>query len=139
MLKQIRYADIFPKQKFVLTKNISQKDLENFALFLADNSKDVRAKNVLAQGTYPNYLLLASIISEILGNTLPGPGYVSLGFMFETKSNNLMNAGENITTEVVVAEKFGGKFLKLHSKSFGGKNEFLLYGEILVMAPDYLL
>src|SRR3989338_6770242 len=82
------YANLSIGQSAELTKNISQKDIENFALFLADNSKDVRAKNVLAQGTYPNYLLLASIISEILGNTLPGPGYVSLGFMFETKSNN---------------------------------------------------
>ena len=82
MLKENKYIDIKVGQKASISRKITEKDILDFANIVGDfnpiHVDEKFAKKSIFKGNIAHGMLTASLISAVLGNKLPGPGYIYL-------------------------------------------------------------
>lgn len=122
-----------------VTKTITAEEIENFAALAQDynpthsfmTSTGVRKadENVLAHGMWIGILL-----SNIFGNTLPGPGSV-----YKSQSlhwHKMLHLGQRITLTVEVIEKNEAeKLVTFQCQAFDQNAELVIEGEAQVITP----
>lgn len=87
----------------------------------------------VAEGVAP-MLWVASLISEVLGNKLPGPGTL---YRAQTlTSHEPARVGDTLTTRVRLLEKGEGRITRFRTEVVRGDGKTILSGEAEVIAPD---
>lgn len=124
-----------------LRRTITEADIVNFAGITGDfnpvHIDEEYARSTLFKGRIAHGLFSASLVSNLLGNRLPGPGCIylrqSLHFLFPVR------AGDTITAEVEIVETIEDKKrLRLRTSCKNQSGKIVLDGEALVqlMQPD---
>jgi len=123
-----------------LSKIISEEDLQLFAKISMDNNpihldetfaKTTRFKKRIAHG-----MLVASLISSVLANKLPGPGtiYLSQSLTFRKP----VFIGDEITATVKITEKNAEKkHIKLSTICINQEEKVVITGDALVLYETY--
>lgn len=118
-----------------LRRTVTEADIVNFAGITGDfnpvHIDEEYAKGTMFKGRIAHGLFSASLISNILGNRLPGPGCIylkqSLRFLSPVK------AGDTITAEVEIIETIEDKKrLRLSTTCKNQSGKLVLDGEALV-------
>lgn len=99
---------------------------------------EMLAKKSIFKGRVAHGLLIASLISTVLGTKLPGPGTIYLSQ--NIKFNKPVRIGDVITATVEIKEIINRKeskppIIKLKTFCTNQKNEIVLEGEAVVMKP----
>ena len=117
-----------------LTKTITAQDIRMFAELSGDkNSVHLDpefAKNTIFKGVIAHGLYIASFISAILGNQLPGPGSIYLNQ--ELKFTKPAYIGDDVTAEVTVLEFPKPSLVKLKTVCYNQNNDILIDGIALI-------
>lgn len=121
-----------------LTKTYNEWDVLTFAAVTGDlnpaHVDEAFAQGSVFQGKVAHGLLTASLISAVLGTTLPGPGtiYLSQDLQFRRP----VRIGDTITAAVEVTELMPEKRLvRLKTTCTNQRGEEVLEGSALVMPP----
>lgn len=138
MLKEIKYDDIKIGDSSSIERKVTQSDIEIYSKISGDTNplhtdaeyaKKTIFGKIIAHGSFT-----ASMISAVLATKLPGPGYIYISQ--EVKFLKPVYPGDTIKTEVVVTKKIEGKkILELNTTCKNQKDEIVLDGKALVMAP----
>lgn len=117
-------------------KTISETDVYLFAGITGDYNpahlNDIEAKNTIFGERIAHGLLIAGLISAVLGVQLPGPGTIYLGQ--DLKFLKPVKFGDTIIAIVEVIEKNETKnILKLNTKCINQHNEEVITGIATVM------
>lgn len=125
-------------QSASMERVITETDIEAFAALTGDENplhldeqfaKATRFKARIAHG-----FLVASMISAILGNVLPGAGtiYLSQTLKFERPAY----IGDTIRAQVQVAEKIPRNAIRLTTQCVNQHNQTVLSGEAVVLVDS---
>ena len=117
-------------------KTISETDVYLFAGITGDYNpahlNDIEAKNTIFGERIAHGLLIAGLISAVLGVQLPGPGTIYLGQ--DLKFLKPVKFGDTITAIVEVIDKLEEKnILKLNTRCINQNEEEVLTGLATVM------
>jgi len=119
-----------------ISKTISEKDIESFASITLDynpvHMDNNFAANTRFKGRIAHGMLVAGLISAVLGTKLPGPGCIyinqNLNFLAPVKID------DRITTEVEVKKWNPEKrIINLYTKCINQNGEVVLEGEALLL------
>ncbi|MAG18212.1 MAG: enoyl-CoA hydratase [Candidatus Diapherotrites archaeon] len=141
MLKENKYVDLAVGQKAFISREITEKDIMDFAKISGDMNplhvdktyaKKATFKNIIAHG-----ILTAALISAVLGTKLPGPGYIYL--QQEIKFLKPVFPGDTISVEVEITKKINEKkSLELSFTCTNQRNQIVLGGSSIIKAPPSL-
>lgn len=117
-------------------KTISETDVYLFAGITGDYNpahlNDMEAKNTIFGERIAHGLLIAGLISAVLGVQLPGPGTIYLGQ--DLKFLKPVKFGDTITAIVEVIDKLEEKnILKLNTRCINQNEEEVITGHATVM------
>lgn len=121
-----------------LTKTYDEWDILAFAAVTGDinpaHVDDAFAQQSIFHGKVAHGVLTASLISAVLGTTLPGPGTIYLSQ--DLKFRRPVRIGDTITASVEVTELIPEKNLvHLKTTCTNQRDEVVLEGTALVMPP----
>ncbi|WP_376793298.1 MaoC family dehydratase [Thermoflexus sp.] len=121
------------------TKTITQADIEAFAALTGDNNPlhldEVFAQNTRFGRPIAHGMLVAGLISTVLGRLLPGPGtiYLSQSLQFVRP----VYPGDTITATVeVIRIREDKPIVTLATRCVNQNGEEVLRGEAVVLAPE---
>ncbi|MGB9846970.1 MAG: MaoC family dehydratase [Desulfotomaculales bacterium] len=131
-----RYEEIKVGDRAVLQRRITGEDIEKFAEVTGDvnplHLDDEYAQKTVFGRRIAHGMLTASLISNLLGNVLPGPGTVYL--RQELKFLAPVYPGDTIEAGVEVLEKNDAKkILRLKTSCRNQEGKAVLEGEAVVM------
>jgi phosphate acetyltransferase len=119
----------------VLTKN----DIEFFAI-ITGNSNPVHLNEEYAEKNLENHKIVGhgawviSMISNLLGNHIPGPGTVYKSQ--ESQFHHRAEVGDSLTFTIVATEKFhDGNLVAFDVKAVNQRGELVMTGKSVVKAP----
>ena len=120
-----------------MSKIITEEDIFLFAGITGDRNPMHVSREFAAQTRFgeriAHGILVAGLISAVIGMKLPGPGciYVSqtLNFLGPVK------IGDEITARAEVAEVISEKRLRLKTQCVNQKKEVVLEGEAIIVPP----
>ncbi len=121
-----------------VTKTYSEWDILTFAAVTGDlnpaHVDEAFAQHSIFHGKVAHGLLTASLISAVLGTTLPGPGTIYLSQ--DLRFRRPVRMGDTITATVEVTELLPEKNLaRLKTTCTNQRDEVVLEGTALVMPP----
>jgi 3-hydroxybutyryl-CoA dehydratase len=131
------YSQLNVGDKGSFEKTISESDVYMFAGVTGDfNSAHIneeKAKTTKFGGRIAHGMLVGSLISTAIGMYLPGPGtiYMSQSLSFKAP----VKIGDTIKAEVEVLEKLEKGRVRLKTVCYNQRNEVVIDGEALVLAP----
>ncbi len=136
MYKEKNFSEIQVGDKEWVRRTITEADIINFAGVSGDfnpvHTDEEYAKNTMFKGRIAHGFFTAAMITNVVGNKLPGPGSVYL-------KQNLrfigpVRAGDTITATAEVIEKIEEKKrVTLRTTCINQKGELVLDGEALVL------
>lgn len=120
-----------------MSKVITEEDIFLFAGITGDRNPVHISREFAAQTRFgeriAHGMLVAGLVSAVIGMKLPGPGcvYVSqtLNFLRPVK------IGDEITARAEVAEAVSEKRLRLRTQAFNQRKELVLDGEAIIVPP----
>ncbi len=121
-----------------LSKTYSAEDLMSFAAASGDNNP-IHLDEQYAAGTsfgrpIAHGMLVAGLISAVLGTKLPGPGTVYLGQSLKFKAP--VYIGDTITARIeVLSIRDGRPVATLSTNCYNQEGELVIEGEAVVLAP----
>jgi 3-hydroxybutyryl-CoA dehydratase len=134
-----RFADLRIGECASFSKTISESDVYLFAGITGDfnavHINRVAAERSLFKGRVVHGMLTASLISTVIGGTLPGPGsvYVSQQLRFLKP----VFIGDTVTARVTVAELIAEKQrVRLTTSCENEDGDVVAEGESLVQVPE---
>ncbi len=119
----------------------SQEDVERFAELSGDHNPihldNTYAQSSFFQGRIVHGMLVASLISSILGNTLPGPGSIYL--RQELQFTAPVHPGDEVTATVIVIDwnPHNGK-ITLSTQVTNSDKKVVISGEARLMMVSYI-
>ena len=121
------------------TKTISLADVYAFAAASGDRNpvhlEASYAENTVFGGRIAHGLLVAGLISAVLGNTLPGPGTIYLGQELRFKAP--VYIGDSVTARVEVIELRPDKRIAtLSTNCYNQDGKILIDGKAVVQYPQ---
>lgn len=124
--------------KAFFEKTITETDVYMFAGITGDlnpaHINQVQAEKTMFKGRIVHGMLVAGLISTVLGMYLPGPGTIYLGQ--ELKFLASVRMGDTIKAEVEVVEKIKEKNrVKLKTTCYNQDGKVVIDGFALVMPP----
>ncbi len=133
-----RYEEIQIGERAVLRRRITSEDIEKYAEVSGDvnplHLDDEYAKKTIFGRRIAHGMLTAGLISNLLGNVLPGPGTVYLSQ--ELKFKAPVYPGDLVEVEVeVIAKEDAKKRLRLKTLCRNEEGKTVLEGEAQVMVP----
>jgi 3-hydroxybutyryl-CoA dehydratase len=119
-----------------LRRTVTDADIANFAGVSGDfnalHTDEEYAKNTMFKGRIAHGFFTATLITNLIGNRLPGPGSVYM--KQEVRFLAPVRVGDTITGEVEVIEKMPEKKrIRLKTTVSNQKDEVVLDGEALIM------
>lgn len=138
MLLGMSFAEIVLGEKAAFTKTIAESDVYTFAGITGDlnpaHINEPYAAGTFFQRRIAHGMLVSSLISNVLGMQLPGPGTIymrqNLNFLAP------VYFGDTITAEVEVIEKIEEKKrLRLKTTCTNQEGKVVVDGEALVSPP----
>jgi 3-hydroxybutyryl-CoA dehydratase len=119
-----------------LRRTVTDADIANFAGVSGDfnalHTDEEYAKNTMFKGRIAHGFFTATLITNLIGNRLPGPGSVYM--KQEVRFLAPVRVGDTITGEVEVVEKMPEKKrIRLKTTVSNQKDEVVLDGEALIM------
>ena len=119
-----------------IRRTLCEADIANFAGVSGDfnplHTDEEYAQKTMFKGRIAHGFLISTLITNIVGNKLPGPGSVYLKQDFRFLAP--VRAGDTITAEVEVVEKIEEKQrLRLKTTCTNQDDKVVLDGEALVM------
>ncbi len=131
-IKEIKIGD-----KASIAKTITEGDVYLFAGITGDQNpahiNEEVAKNTIFKGRIAHGMLLAGLISAVLGMQLPGPGTIYMGQ--DLKFTAPVRFGDTITAQVEVIEIIKEKIVKLETTCTNQEGAFVVEGTAIVMPP----
>lgn len=120
---------------------ITSKDIQNFAEISGDMNPihvdPIYAGNTYFKGPIAHGMLVASLISSVLGNQLPGPGSIYLHQTLQFKYP--VRDGDEIRAEVKVIEwNSNTGRIRLETTVLNQNKKIVLIGEALLVMEDHL-
>jgi len=131
-------AQLTPGQKATLTKIITEADVQAFAEASGDKNP-VHLDEAYAQTTrfgkrIAHGMLVAGLISAVLGTELPGPGTIYLGQELSFKAP--VYIGDTVTAEIEVATVREGKpIATLLTNCYNQDGTLVIEGKATVLFP----
>lgn len=124
--------------KAYFEKTITETDIYLFAGVTGDlnpaHVNQIEAEKTIFKGRIAHGMLVAGLISTVLGMYLPGPGTIYLGQ--ELKFLAPVKIGDTIKAEVEVVEKIEEKNrIKLKTTCYNQENKIVIDGYAIVMPP----
>jgi 3-hydroxybutyryl-CoA dehydratase len=134
--KEKTFDDIQLGDSVWLRRTVTDADIANFAGVSGDfnalHTDEEYAKNTMFKGRIAHGFFTATLITNLIGNRLPGPGSVYL--KQEVRFLAPVRVGDTITGEVEVVEKMPEKKrIRLKTTVSNQKDEVVLDGEALIM------
>lgn len=136
MIERI-YSELKVGDKGYVEKTITETDLYNFAGTTGDFSwlhvNEVRAKNGHFKTRIVHGMLLAGLISNVVGNQMPG-----VGTIYETQNLKFIKPcyiDDTIRAQTEVAELLPAGRVKLRTTCHNQHGELLIDGEAIVIPP----
>ncbi len=121
-------------------KTITQADVELYAGLVGDTNpvhldREAAAKSFFGERV-AHGMLVAGLISTVLGTRLPGPG--SIYMSQQLRFTRPVRLGDTVTATAVVLEVTQGSRKKVRLRTFctNQKGETVVDGEALVMVPE---
>jgi 3-hydroxybutyryl-CoA dehydratase len=120
------------------SKTISMADIYAFAAASGDRNpvhlEQSYAETTVFGGRIAHGLLVAGLISAVLGNTLPGPGTIYLGQELRFKAP--VYVGDTVTARVeVVKLRAEKRIATLSTNCYNHDGKILIEGEAVVQYP----
>ncbi len=131
-------TQLTPGQKATLSKTFTEADLVAFADASGDHNP-VHLDDAYAQTTrfgkrIAHGMLVAGLISAVLGTQLPGPGTIYLGQELSFKAPVFI--GDTITAEIEVASVREGKPIAiLKTNCYNQEGAIVIEGKATVLVP----
>jgi acyl dehydratase len=119
-----------------ITRTIEQSDIQAFADVTGDHNPvhldESFAKATRFGGRIAHGMLIASLISSVLANKLPGEGSIYLGQTLQFVAP--VFPGDEVTARVTVTEiREGRGIVKLETICLNQSNEIVIRGEAIVL------
>ena len=120
-----------------MSKVITEEDIFLFAGITGDRNPMHISREFAAQTRFgeriAHGMLVAGLISAVIGMKLPGPGciYVSQTLTFLAP----VKIGDEITARAEVSEVITEKRLRLRTQCLNQRNEVVLEGEAIIIPP----
>ncbi len=136
MYKEKTFSEIQVGDKEFVRRTITEADIANFAGVSGDfnplHTDEEYAKSTMFKGRIAHGFFTAVMITNVVGNKLPGPGSVylkqDLRFILPVR------AGDTITAEVEVVEKIEDKQrVRLKTSCHNQNGKAVLDGEAVLM------
>ncbi len=131
------YSQLIVGEKAHFEKTISESDVYMFAGITGDfnwaHINEEKAKATKFGGRIAHGMLVSSFISTTIGMELPGPGTIYLSQNVSFKAP--VRIGDTIKAEVEVIEKMEKGRVRLKTICYNQRNEIVVEGEALVLAP----
>lgn len=136
MYKEKTFSEIQVGDKEWIRRTITEADIVNFAGVSGDfnplHTDEEYAKTTMFHGRIAHGFFTATLITNVVGNKLPGPGSVylkqDLRFMAPVR------VGDTITAEAEVVEKIEEKQrVRLRTSCYNQEGKVVLDGEALLM------
>lgn len=120
-----------------MSKVISEEDIYLFAGITGDRnplhtSKDFASKTRFGE-QIAHGLLVAGLISAVLGMKLPGPGCISVSQTLQFLAP--VKIGDEITARVEIVEVISDRRLRFRTQCLNQQSEVVLEGEAIVAPP----
>ena len=131
------YDEIQVGEKVKFSKTISESDVYLYAGLTGDfnpaHVNESYARNTYFKTRIAHGMLIAGLISAVIGTRLPGPGtiYVKQTLNFLAP----VHIGDTITASVEVVEKLAKKKVRLTTLCANQDDKIVLDGEALVSPP----
>jgi 3-hydroxybutyryl-CoA dehydratase len=131
------YDEIQVGEKVEFSKTISESDVYLYAGLAGDfnpaHVNESYARNTYFKTRIAHGMLIAGLISAVIGTRLPGPGtiYVKQTLNFLAP----VHIGDTITASVEVVEKLAKKKVRLTTLCANQDGKIVLDGEALVSPP----
>ena len=121
-----------------LTKTITEEDVFLFAGITGDRnplhmSKEFAAKSRFGERV-AHGMLIAGLISAVLGTKLPGHGCVYLSQTLHFSAP--VKIGDEITARVEIVEVISERRLRLRTQCLNQRSEVVLDGEAIIVSPS---
>ncbi len=120
-----------------LSRTLTKKDIELFAVMSGDinpaHVDEEYAKSSMFHGLIAHGMWGGSLISTVIGTLLPGPGTIYLKQSLEFLHPVVL--GDLVTVSVSVKEKLPRNRVVLSCECTNQKNECVISGDALVIAP----
>jgi len=128
-------------EEATLTKTIADEEIRTFAQISGDNNpihvNEDYARGTMFGGRIAHGMLVAGLISAVLGNKLPGPGSIYMNQ--ELRFLAPVRPGESITARAQVTEWDEAKGrVKLLTEVTNQKGEVVISGEARLVMSSFL-
>jgi len=128
-------------EEATLTKTIADEEIKTFARISGDNNpihvNEDYARGTMFGGRIAHGMLVAGLISAVLGNKLPGPGSIYMNQ--ELRFLAPVRPGESITARAQVTEWDEAKGrVKLLTEVTNQKGEVVISGEARLVMSSFL-
>jgi len=128
-------------EEATLTKTIADEEIKTFARISVDNNpihvNEDYARGTMFGGRIAHGMLVAGLISAVLGNKLPGPGSIYMNQ--ELRFLAPVRPGESITARAQVTEWDEAKGrVKLLTEVTNQKGEVVISGEARLVMSSFL-
>ena len=128
-------------EEATLTKTIADEEIKTFAQISGDNNpihvNEDYARGTMFGGRIAHGMLVAGLISAVLGNKLPGPGSIYMNQ--ELRFLAPVRPGESITARAQVTEWDEAKGrVKLLTEVTNQKGEVVISGEARLVMSSFL-
>ena len=137
-VKQVFIEDITVGQSASLSKEVTAKDVEQFADLSMDNNPvhldQAYAETTMFKTRIVHGMLGASLLSAVLGTQLPGMGTIYLGQTLKFKAP--VKLGETITATATVREMTPEKRRVILDTVVKVGDTVVIDGEATVLAPS---
>lgn len=142
LMENITFDELAIGQSAELTRTLTQKDIDLFAVVSGDTNPvhldENYAEHSLFQGVVAHGMWTGGLISTVLGTMLPGLGTIYLGQ--EMRFAKPVRLGDTLTVRVTVREKKAGKpVVILDCLCRNDKGETVLEGVATILAPTQKL
>ncbi|GAB6172113.1 MaoC family dehydratase [Paradesulfitobacterium aromaticivorans] len=136
MYKEKRFSEIQVGDKESIRRTITEADIVNFAGVSGDfnplHTDEEYAKNTMFKGKIAHGFFTAALITNVVGNKLPGPGSVYL--KQELRFLAPVRPGDTIVATAEVVEKIEGKQrVRLRTTCTTQSGELVLDGEATLL------
>lgn len=136
MYKEKRFSEIQVGDKESIRRTITEADIVNFAGVSGDfnplHTDEEYAKNTMFKGKIAHGFFTAALITNVVGNKLPGPGSVYL--KQDLRFLAPVRPGDTIVATAEVVEKIEGKQrVRLRTTCTTQSGELVLDGEATLL------
>jgi len=137
-MQNITFDEMQVGQSASLTRTLTKKDIELFALVSGDvnpaHLDEQYADDSLFRGVIGHGMWSGGLISTVLGTVMPGPGTIYMGQ--EMKFKAPVRIGDEITVKLTVQSKHESKpIVVFECVCMNGKGEVVVEGTAKVLAP----